>query len=274
MNEHDYGMEGNANPADAEDSNQSVMPAEEQKPIETEGNFGELPEEVKDRTKEQFEKLKATNQSLAEKLRRYEQSADQESVYDSFRGEMPQYENLNKSQVDNIAQQFVDQYGNVDINALNGALVNANKVAQEAALEARRAREDARRAEEDRQVREAHAQYPWLDPRSDEFDPQGYELVKDRVLRGMYEGKKKSLTDIAAEVTKVYKAGHSPEKVREEAVSEFKESQIKKAQVSNVTRGTGQNREETPLSDLRERTKSGDERALDQRLSRLTSGNL
>jgi len=53
----------------------------EQKPNEE----AELPEDANDRTREQFEKLKKTNQEMSNKLRDFENKSNAESVLDSLK---------------------------------------------------------------------------------------------------------------------------------------------------------------------------------------------
>jgi hypothetical protein len=177
---------------------------------------------------------------------------------------------LNEAQVDNIATKFIDDDGNVDINALNQTLIQANERAKRAEQQAQQARQSVMQDREQREVAEAHAKHPWLDPKSPTFDRKGFELVRDRIVRNMVEGSHKPLVNIAEEVMEVYKPA-TDESVKEQAVKEFKDSQVKKAQASSVQQGKGQPREYSPLSDLKDRTLRGDLQAIEERISNATS---
>jgi hypothetical protein len=279
----DEGNEGNANPDPVEGQQDASMPDADQQPTETDGEDGDLPEEVSDRTKEQFEKLKKTNQELADKLKKYERSEYGDSVFDYLNGRVqsPQeqqvqrpkateYSNLNQRQVDNIVDQFISDDGTVNIAAMNKALGDANKMADQANKRATAAVQKLQQIEEKRQVAEAHQKYPWLNPQSDTFDPQGYELVRDRILRNMVTGKDQSVAEVAADVSKIYKPSVDLVAEQKKAVDDFKQSQAKKATAGAVSPNKGQPRQTASYSDLREKTLQGDTAALDERLSKVT----
>jgi hypothetical protein len=258
-----------------EENQDEEMPTSEQTSTE-EGEEGALPNEVSERTRKEFEKLKGTNKELSEKLRKYEGEETLGNVFDSLftpqqKKQVPQQNlsHLNEVQVDNIATKFVDDDGTVDINALNQALVQANERAKQAEQQARLARQSVMQDREQREVAEAHAKHPWLDPKNPNFDRKGFELVRDRIVRNMVEGKHKPLVSIAEEVMEVYKP--SDQSTAEKAVKDYKDSQVKKAQASSVQSGRGQPRETNPLSDLRERTSRGDISAIEERIKALTS---
>ena len=270
----------------AEEANQQeTMPVSEQKPAEQsleeakpaeDTNKGELPEEVSERTRQQFEKLKKHNQELAAKLAEKE-TQPVESVFDSFnpkveaQAKAQDYDYLNQQQVSNIANQFVDQDGNVDINGLNNALTNANLQAQNAVKEARQAREEIARWEENRQTKEAHVKYPQLDPlKKDKFDRDFYELVRDRMVSNFTKGVKKTFKEVADDISKVY---HSTDNgTAEKAVAEYKQKQQARRQ-GPIEEGKGQPpTDKATLEELRRDTRRGgglNNPALDARLKKL-----
>lgn len=279
-------QQGNTENANSipEEGNQEVsMPDTDQQPAETDGDSGDLPEGVSDRTKQEFEKLKNSNKELAGKLSEYEKARESGSVFDYLSNQVPStpqqppqadakdYSHLNQGQVAQVAQQFVDQYGNVDINRLNAALASANKKAEMA--ERRVSATEARllQAEQSRQERETYAKHAWLNPKSPEFDPKGFELVRDRLVRNMWEGKNQHLLDIADDVSQLYQPKATVSAEKEKAVEEYKKSQSTKAQQVPATKGAGQPRKATDFEELRARTVSGDTSALDERLDTVTS---
>jgi hypothetical protein len=240
-----------------------------------------LPEGTSERTAKQFEKLKTRLAEAEAKASKPQvPPADYgSSVFDTFRPKQPQapvkppmpggdFNLLNQQQVDDIATGFIDQEGNVDINGLNRALAQANQYAQQAQQQAQQANERLLKFEETQQVREAHAEHPVLDPTNKDFDPKFFDLVRDRMLRNMYEGKNQSLAQAANDVKQSYQpsAAVNLEKVKEEAIAQYKETQTNRIQ-GPVESGNGQQRTSAlSLDELRERTRQGDDEALFARL--------
>lgn len=165
-----------------EEKPQAEMPAAD-KPATEEG----LPEDVSERTRQEFDKLKAHNKELAEKLKALEPKP--ESVFDSLRPQAPQaFANLTPQQVGDISQKFTDTEGYLDENALSKALREANERAQRAEVEAQKTREAFRQFEEKEQVRVTHHKFPQLDRDSDQFDPRFFELVRNEMIGQMMRG--------------------------------------------------------------------------------------
>jgi hypothetical protein len=216
-----------------------------------------LPENSNDRTKEQFSKLLQSNKELKEKLAQLEKPKNSESsafgsVYDTFK--------TDPFNVTESTDSYVDAEGNVDISKLNKDLKEAKMSALEARALAQKAREDI-------EVREAHNKHPYLNPQHSEFDPQFFELVKDRMLRQkFYEGKQISLSDVADQVSSFYKPSALKTADTQKAIEDYKKAQsaiANNAPLSSTTRG----RQEGPnLEDLRARTRSGDSNAIRERL--------
>lgn len=239
-----------------------------------------LPDGVSERTKEQFDKLKAQLADAKAKAKSPPQPPRPEtSVFDTFRApDQPAVPNvpvapalpfLNQQQVTAIQQQFVDDEGNVDVMGLNQALLDANKRAQDALSLAQQSEDRITRFEENQQVREAHTVHPELDPQASNFDPTLFDMVRDRLLRNMYEGKKQTLLEVTNELKKVYKQEVNVEKVKDEAVESYKESQKNRDQ-EPIESGKGAPREEVGnLQELREQTRQGKAEALDKRLKDL-----
>lgn len=164
-----------------EENPQVDMPATD-KPAE-EG----LPEDVSERTKSEFEKLKAHNKELSEKLKSLEPKP--QSVFDSLRPQVPQnFGNLTTQQVSDISQSFVDNEGYLDQNALSKALKDANDRASRAEAAAQQSRDAIRLFEEREQMRVTHSKFPQLDVNSDKFDPRFYEITRNEMVGQMMRG--------------------------------------------------------------------------------------
>jgi hypothetical protein len=160
---------------------------------------------------------------------------------------------------------YVDEEGNVLIDKLNQDL----KSLKMSALEAKALAEDAKNTIE---VEKAVTKHPYLDPANTDYDPQFVELVKDRLARLQLEGKNASLSNAADEVLRVYKPMNATLKEREEAVTEYKKTQVAKAQVSSVN--TGKNiRVDLTSEDLKAKLYSFNERdrnfAIQERLKKI-----
>ena len=175
----------------------SPMPSENQ-PAEVKEN--ELPDGVSERTKAEFEKLKQHNKELAEELKRVK--TPQPSVLDSLRPTQPvipqeMTENLNKQQVDDIVTGLVDENGYIDEALLKNRLLDANKQAQTAIEEAKQAKMEAQQARAEvsqfnhtQQTVKTHSDFPEVDPNSDVFNADLYELVRNEMVGQMINGHK------------------------------------------------------------------------------------
>ena len=276
----------------AEEQQLEPMPSSEQAPTE---EINTLDEEAlalessknPERTKAYIEKLKA---ELAEAKSKSAPEPSSEaygdSVFDTFRPQQgPQpvqpivnasnFGALNQAQVDSVTQQFVNEDGDVDINGLNRALAEANRRAQEAERRAQANDERLTRFEETQQVREAHAVHPALDPSNKQgFDPVFFDLVRDRLLRNMYEGKNQSLLQVANQITSIYKPSSTVDvaKVTEQAKQEgFKEAQkvAESRKQGPIETGKGESRNsQADFEELRQGTRLGDTQAINERLKR------
>jgi hypothetical protein len=256
----------------AEEQQAPSMPEEEQKPTEA---TGQLPDAASERTKLEFEKLKAHNRDLADKLKQQQSTQYGTNVFESVYGQTPRTQVAPPAtplQGRQEVPNFVDENGYVDTEALKRSLNEATTRAQRAEQEAKLTRDVVRQQEEKRQIKEAHEKYPWLnpDPTNDQFDRDSFELVRDRIVRNMWEGREQSLSEIAEEVSKFHTPSVKSEEIKEQAVAEFKKTQTVKAQASAVQTGRGQPREENVrLDELRDRTRRGDDSALNERLKNI-----
>lgn len=195
-----------------------------------------LPEHAAERTRKEFEKLLASNKELKAKLKELEtkKQADNSSTRNVFE---------DSSTLSDDMGDYVDEEGNVLIDKLNKDL----KTLKMSALEAKALAEDAKNTIE---VEKAVTKHPYLDPANVDYDPQFVELVKDRLARLQLEGKNASLSLAADEVLKVYRPMNATLKEKEEAVTEYKKTQVAKAQVGAVNAGRNI-RVDTTVEDLK-----------------------
>jgi hypothetical protein len=195
-----------------------------------------LPEHAAERTRKEFEKLLASNKELKAKLKELEVKKQADVKPESFDF---------SSNISEDMGDYVDEEGNVLIDKLNKDL----KSLKVSALEAKALAEDAKNTIE---VEKAVTKHPYLDPANADYDAQFVELVKDRLARLQLEGKNASLSMAADEVLRVYKPMNATLKEREDAVSEYKKTQVAKAQVGSVN--TGRNiRVDQSIEDLKQK---------------------
>lgn len=164
-----------------------------------------LPDDVQERTREQFEKLKAKNKELAEQLRAKEtpKSSVLEELYPQENTSQYQptgnfqvgtFDSLSQKQVKDIQDDFTyvgdDGYKYIDQAKLSAALKEANERAEKAAKSAQIANDTVRRFEETQQVRETYQSFPQLNPNSTEYDQNFYNLVKGELMNQAMRGEK------------------------------------------------------------------------------------
>lgn len=191
------------------------------------------------------------------------------------------FPNLNQTQVDQIAQQFVDQEGNVDIGKLNSTLSTANRRAQlaeanaqAATVASRQAQQRVEKFEEDQQVREAHAQVPEIDHNNEKFDQELFGLVRDRLLSNFYAGKTEQLVDVAKELRQFKQATSATQvdldQVKNQAIEEYKQSLSARDQ-GPIASGKGESRTAVSDQELSLRTRKGgvDNQATRERMRKI-----
>lgn len=237
------------------------LPTEQNNLTESSEAEYQMPDTTNDRTKEQFQKLLQSNKELKEQLNKLASNKNSEptaygSVYDSIKSDSVQGGTQ-------ATDSYVDEEGNVDIARLNKDLKEAKMSALEAKALAQKAREDL-------EVREAHNKHPYLNPQSSEFDPTFFELVKDRTLRQkFYEGKNTSLIDIADQVISFYTPSSKKSAESAKAIEDYKKAQSQIANNAPLSNSNRARQEGPNLDDLRARTRTGDSKAIIERLKNI-----
>jgi hypothetical protein len=173
--------------------NQVDMPATEQ-PAEAkaeEQKEGELPQDTKERTRQEFEKLKEKNRLFAEKLAKYEMQ-DTNSLIDNLTGGTQQQiakSNLPIEKVEDIVKDLTDENGYINEALLKETLSKASSNANQAVQAAQLAQEQAKKAEQrisqyeqSEQSRRAYQDFPQSNPDSDDYDAKFLELVKNEMI--------------------------------------------------------------------------------------------
>lgn len=230
-----------------------VMPASENTP-EPATDTPELPAEVSERTKAEFEKLKTHNKELADKVAQYEGKGNSKgSVLDEFRIQSQ----VAPAQAE--PSKLIDDAGYVDPDVLNRAISSAEERARRAEELASRATNEVQRFQETQVVREVHSEFPQLDPNNTtKFDPQFYDLVRNELIGQMVKGETQDLRKAAQKITSLLTPTARPEK--------NKTAQVQKEVASeSISSNTGASYDP---GDLAERTRQGDPDALAERLAK------
>jgi hypothetical protein len=237
---------------------------EEQAPVQ-----GELPEEAKERTREQFEKLKAHNAELAKKLSQYEQ-AKKPSIFDLTPQGKPVQQvapQVPAQQVSEIKPIVPDAEGYVDVNAINATIqqINADKEralrqAEEATRMAQAANDNISRFEIKQTSQAVFQKHPELDPDNTSFDDKLTHLVKLELLRQMTE---EGTQDYMKAADFVKNNLYQPKAAKKQGSEEARSA---RADINAFTPQASSN--QTSDDDLRARSYKGDRDAIYERLKR------
>jgi hypothetical protein len=194
---------------------------------------------VSDRTAQEFEKLKAHNKELAEKLALMEQNNQPKpqfsSVLDELNPSLPLPENLSQDQVNKIAQSLEDKDGYIDTDLLNETIQEASSKARKAEERAQRAEDRVAKFEETQIVKTVHEAFPQLDPYNQaQFDSRFYEMVKNEMIGQLMQGKQ----DYMAAAKKVNSLLAQSETKQQEQVAQVEEKQKVISQREQATAST------------------------------------
>lgn len=253
------------------DSGEVVAPEE---PQESEAG---LPDGVSDRTRQEFEKLKESNKRLKQELEATKSGQPQRpsvlEAYLSQQGEqspqvtqpqLPKLDNVSQATVQAEAQKLIDEQGYLDANELERRLTKISE-AEQRALEAERranqALERVARFEIDSEKKRLHEAYPEIDPSSDKFNPDAYELVKNKMLDQLVATGKQDALQAAAEMERFFR--------KPSLTSQQQEVLSQRTQASSGIKASG-NANQAYASDfdeLRKKSLTSDE-AMDERIRR------
>lgn len=174
----------------------------------------QLPEDTKERTREQFEKLKAHN---AELKRQLEQKQSIPSVLDYLTPQevpVPQYVPQVQPQYPvyqpqvQPEPQLVDEQGYVNTDVLKRELEEAKKArlkAEEAERRALEAESRISRFEQDAETKRLYQEYPELDPLSEVFNKDAYDLVRNELTSQIVNSGNRDALKAAERMSKYFR---------------------------------------------------------------------
>ena len=260
-------VEAETTTVDAQPENKAE---EEVKPQTVEAD-PKLPDGVKERTAEEFEKLKAKNKELADKLAQVEapEQVERPSFYNVPTPSTAQYTGLSQEQINQQTKSFVDQDGYVDVASLNAVLNEANQRALRAEEAARRTQQEVQNYNHTREVTETYKEYPELNPdKTDVFDSKYYDMVTNHIYGQAMKGTK---TDFLSAAKYVAENLYNPkEKKQQEQAKVEQEKETSKTKRSQATSTVGQGKgqpEPVDHEELVDKSRKGDMDAIGKRLN-------
>lgn len=257
-----------------QDQPEALSTSEE--PTEAQAVEPELPEDAKERTKREFEKLKQNN---AELKRQLEERQKLPSVLDYFGGtvppvsqeirqqyiqppqvNMPVYQQTYQQPVPQPTPQLVDEQGYVNADVLSKRLElseNALRRAEEAERRAVEAQQRIAKFEQDAETKALYQAYPELDPLNAEvFNPEAYELVKNELTSQIVSTGKRNAIQAADKMSKYFRK-QEPRKVLEQRNA-----------ITSVPGKQPRQQVQTDLQELRKQSRNNPD-AVAERLRRL-----
>ena len=228
---------------------------------------GQLPDNAKEQTKQEFEKLKAHNKELSEKLKSFEEKEQQpqfSSVLDEMPSQSQAFSNLSTSQVEDITKGLVDQDGYIDQNLLDKTLKEASERAKRAEDRAMLAEQRIEKFEETQLVRDVHAKHPALDPYNPNFNREFYDKVKNEIkgqLSKGYQDFQAAADKVAAEL-QTQSSSNSSEVAKEEEKAKI----LAQREQANTTGGGKRVLTQEEHVDLDDGIRKGDSLSIGQAL--------
>lgn len=253
----------------AEEQTATPMPSEE-KPVE-ETQEPTLPDGVKERTAEEFEKLKESNRALKEQLATLQSSSfqyvsptlDENQSNQSFETEVP---NSTAGATLSNDQSFIDEGGYVDTALLNQKLSKAERDALEAKQAIAKLQKERKQEQLDAVKQKTWTDFPEIAYGTDTYNPDFDYKVKIELTRQLVETGKQDYYQAAQQVKKSYFSNAQP------VVDAKEDKTISQREQASTQTGTSKGSEE-PLDqdNLVEGTRKGDNEAIYKRLQ--ASGN-
>jgi hypothetical protein len=261
----------------------SAPPTEEARTAEPEGK---LPEEVKERTRLEFEKLKEHNKQMAEELKALKgPQQPRRSALDAFApnqipGQVPQQVPFNppfrtemevKPQSEEMKPIVPDENGLIDIDALNRRdqlyqqrLKKLEEVAFQATKKAENAEQRFAKYEHTDKTMKTYQKHPYLDPTGEQFDEKFSDLVRKELLDQMVNQGREDYTAAADKVKAEY---YDPTNKPQAPVDEKAKENVTKRDQINALPGAGKGEKESlDQTHLVSESRRGDRSALYQRL--------
>lgn len=226
-----------------------------------------LPDEVSERTKEQFEKLKENNKELAKKLELLEKVNQPErpkiSALESLRPPT-QAPTPVAPEEEEIEEPLIDENGYIDEAHLKKGLDSSKKRAKDAEEKARNAQQKAEEAlrkieeyEVTNEKKRVHSDFPEIDPYSEKFIPELYDQVSKDMLWNLVNVGKEDFYGTTAKLVTQHRqknAGVEEQKQEQQKQTEKVKSEI---QEPNKSGSVSQSRKEELMREIQQPKQAG-----------------
>lgn len=246
------------------ETQQPAAPTGEQKTTETSTEVAgnELPNEASDRTKDSFERL--TSELREERRRR-------EALEGAFKTLKPEGKS---EQVLPIVDPDTGLLNEQALTNVQQRALAAEEQAQATKKQLDELLEGQKRQTQEREDMEAYQAHPELNPKNEDFNKDLRDVTSALILQSMVHpeqfGNKQLTHKEAGDKAKEMIAKISGN-VKEEAAQEAIEQLSPKEQAALEATGSSKRSNVTDISDLRRRTRKGDEGAVMERLKRMSS---
>jgi hypothetical protein len=215
-----------------------------------------LPEDAKERTKEQFEKLKS---QLAEERQR-------RTAYERMVNQMPRQDKPAAPEPPQT-QRYPDWYnpdtGEVQVDVLSNRMSGLESQLQQA----NRTIQSFVKREDDRQAKAAFKTYPELNPSGDNFNEDFHKAVVGYLANAYAEGRSPTMKQAADTIKSIGVA--DVKKAEGKGAKQALEKLTPKEQAALEAEGRSDKRPGASMQDLQERTRRGDDAAIMERLKNI-----
>lgn len=225
-----------------EDTQEELSNSEQ--PEQEDPKEGELPEGVKERTRKEFEKLKKSNAELKAQLDQRKNlpsvldflSSPQQGVPSEVKQQYmqpvqltPVYPQMTPPAPQKEEQRLVDEQGYVNADVLQRELDEAKRARQKAEEAERRALEIEQRVsrfEIDRETQELYKAYPELDPQSEHFNQDAYELVRNDLTSQLITSGTRDALKSAQKMSRFFRAQPQQQSKTQEVLEQRKQASV------------------------------------------------
>lgn len=239
------------------------MPSENKPEVED-----SLPDEVSERTKEQFAKLTEKNKELASKLELLEKVNQPErpkvSALESLRPQSQATVPTVEPEKEEPEESLIDENGYIDEARLQKGLNSSKskaKNAEEKALIAQQKAEEAMRRIEEYEItnekKRVHSDFPEIDPYSEKFNPKLYDQVSKEMLWNLVNVGKEDFYGTTAKVIGEYRQGLTGQQIVEQEKAQQAEKLKQEVQEPNRSGSVSQSRREELMQKIQQPKEAG-----------------
>jgi hypothetical protein len=224
-----------------------------------------LPDEVSERTKEQFEKLTEKNKELAQKLELLEKvNQTEEPKISALERLRPQGQKEVQPEIpeeEEVDETFSDENGYIDEARLNNRINSKAKVAEEKAKLAQQKAEEAIRRIEEYEIgnekKQVHSEFPEIDPYSPKFNPELYDQVSKDMLWNLVNVGKEDFYGTTAKIVSQFRQKNAGVEQQQQEQQKQTEQVKNEIQEPNRSGSTSTSRKEELMREIQQPKQAG-----------------